>query len=82
VLDACDLKIVHDVAKAFEVEDYNIDEISTAVAATFVSKTASDGILSFFPIIGWAAKAGLSGAITKTVGEFVIKYFKMRSPLI
>jgi len=81
VLDACDLKMVHDVAKAFGVEDYNIDEITTAVAATAASKAASDGVLSFFPIIGWAAKAGLAGAMTKTVGEFVIKYFKTRSPL-
>jgi uncharacterized protein (DUF697 family) len=81
VLDAVDLKMVGDVAKTFAVDDYDIDEIATAVAASAASKAASDGILSFFPVFGWVAKAAISGAVTKAAGETVIQYFKARSPL-
>lgn len=80
-LDACDLKMIHDVSRAFEIEEYNIDETTTTVAGTLASNAAFDGVLSFIPFVGWAAKAGLSSAVTKTVGEFVIKFFKKRSPL-
>ena len=73
--------MVHDVAKAFEVQHYNIEEITTAIAATVAGKVTADGILSFVPVIGWAVKAGVAGTVTKAAGEYVIKYFKNRSAL-
>lgn len=80
-LGAADIKMVNDVAKAFEVNTYSIEEITTAIAATIAGRIASDGILSFVPIVGWAVKAGVAGAVTKAAGEIVIDYFKKRSPL-
>lgn len=79
-LAAADLKIVKDIAKAFGVESYNIEEISAAVGATITGKIVAAEALSFIPVYGWAIKSGVAAAVTKTMGETMINYFKKRSP--
>lgn len=81
VLGAADIKMVHDVAKAYEVQHYNIEEITTAVAATIAGRFAADGLLSFIPVAGWIVKAGIAATVTQAAGRIVIEYFESRSDL-
>lgn len=81
VLGAADVKMVKDVAKAFEVIHYSVEEVITAIGATIAGRLASDGILSFVPVLGWAIKSVVAAGVTKAAGEIVIEYFRDRSPL-
>ena len=76
-----DAKLVNDVSKAFGVENYSVEEIAAAVGAATTGKIIAGEALSLFPGLGWIAKSGVAGAVTKGVGEAIIKYFKARSPL-
>jgi uncharacterized protein (DUF697 family) len=82
VLGAADVKMVNDVAKALEVVHFNVEEVITAIGATIAGRVASDGLLSFVPIVGWAIKSAVAAGVTKAAGEIVIEYFKSRSSLV
>ncbi len=79
-LAAADVKIVKDVAKAFGVEHYSVEEVTAAVGASVAGKIIAGEALSLFPGFGWAVKSGVAAAVTKTMGETMISYFKRRSP--
>jgi uncharacterized protein (DUF697 family) len=79
-LAAADAKIVSDIAKAFGVTQYSIEEITAAVGASVTGKVVAGELLSFFPGWGWAIKSGVAAGVTKGMGEAMIKYFKKRSP--
>ncbi len=81
LLFGADIKMVHDVAKAFDVKHYNIEELSAAIGATIAGKTASVVFTAWFPVVGWAINAGIAGSVTKTVGEIVISHFRGKSEL-
>lgn len=81
LLAGADVKIVHDVAKVFEVETYTVEEVITVIGATAAGKTAADLGLSWFPGIGWLIKGGVAAATTKSAGELMINYFKNKSKL-
>lgn len=82
LLAGADVKIIHDVAKAFEVEAYTVEEVLAVIGASIAGKTAADLGLSWFPGIGWLIKGGIAAATTKTAGEVMIRYFKPRSSLV
>ena len=75
-----DVKLVNDVAKAFGVETYSVEEISTAIGAGVTGKVIAGETLSLFPGLGWVAKSLVAGGVTKGIGEVIIKYMKARSP--
>ena len=81
ILAGADVKIVHDIAKAFEVESYTVEEVMTVIGASVAGKTAADAGLSWFPGVGWLIKGGVAAATTKTAGMIMINYFKKRSAL-
>jgi hypothetical protein len=72
-------KLVKDIADAFGVETYSLKEIVAAVAPAFLW-TAPGEVLSFFPGLGWAVKAGIAVVVAKGTGEAIIKYFMAKSP--
>lgn len=79
LMDA-NLQLIDDVAKAFGVESYSIEEIKTAIGTEAISKIVVSETLSLIPGIGWVAKAALAGGIANAMGEAIINYFKARSP--
>jgi uncharacterized protein (DUF697 family) len=74
-----DVKLVNDVSKAFGVENYSIEELTAAIGAAVTGKVIAGETLSLFPGLGWVAKSFVAGAVTKGVGETIIRYFKARS---
>lgn len=76
-----DAKLTNDVAKAFQVTSYSIEEVTASVGAAVTGKVIAGEALSLFPGLGWIAKSGVAGAVTKGVGETLIRYFRERSPL-
>jgi uncharacterized protein (DUF697 family) len=76
-----DLKMINGVAKIFEVENYNIPQLTATIAASFASKTVTQTLLDSVPVAGWIVKSGTAAAITKGIGEVVIKYFKGKTAL-
>lgn len=76
-----DAKLVGDVAKAFAVEHYTIDQLVAAAGATLTGKVIAGELLSLVPGLGWAVKSGVAAGVTKVAGEIVIDYFAQRSPL-
>lgn len=81
-LAAADAKIVNDVAKAFGVINYSIEEITVAIGASVTGKVVAGELLSFLPGLGWIVKSAVAGAVTRGVGEIIIRYFKERSPYL
>jgi uncharacterized protein (DUF697 family) len=79
-LAAADVKIVNDVAKAFGVTNFSIEEVTAAIGASVTGKVVAGELLSFFPGLGWIAKSAVAGSVTKAVGEIIVRYFKERSP--
>jgi uncharacterized protein (DUF697 family) len=80
-LAALDVKLVNDVASAFEVRSYVAEEVAAAIGASVTGKVVAGELLSFFPGVGWAIKAGVAGTVTKALGEGLIAYMRDRSPL-
>ncbi len=80
MLAAADVKLVNDVAKAFGVQTYSIEEVTAAVGATITGKVVAGELLSFLPGLGWAIKSAVASGVTKAMGEAVLQYFKGRSP--
>lgn len=80
ILAGADVLLVKDVAKAFGVHSYNLEEVTAAISASASGKVIAGELLSVIPVVGWAIKSGVAGGITKTVGEVLIAYMKDRSP--
>lgn len=80
VLGAADIKMVNDVAKAFDVYGVAAESVFAAVGASMAGKGLVE-VLSFIPGPGWIAKGIIATGITKATGEAVISYFRAKSPL-
>jgi uncharacterized protein (DUF697 family) len=80
-LAALDAKLVNDVAKAFDVKSYKLEEVTAAVGASVAGKLVATEALSIFPGVGWALKAAVAGVVTKMTGEALITYFRHRSAI-
>jgi uncharacterized protein (DUF697 family) len=84
VLGAGDIGMVIAVGRIFGFTEINEKEavaIFASLAGNRIGHYIADVGLSFIPGIGWAIKAGVAGGVTKAIGEGVIQYFKIRSPL-
>jgi uncharacterized protein (DUF697 family) len=83
VMAAGDLALVMQVGSVYGVE---LDRtaaatVFTSVAAPLIGSFVANSILDFIPILGWAAKSGVSYGVTRAVGEALIGYFNDCSPL-
>jgi uncharacterized protein (DUF697 family) len=81
VLAGMDAKVVHDVARAFEVPSYKVEEVAAAIGASVTGKIVAGELLTLFPGIGWLIKSAVAGAITKGLGESLIASFRDRTTL-
>lgn len=81
VLAGMDAKVVHDVAKAFDVRSYSVEEVASVIGASVTGKVIAGELLTLFPGIGWAIKSVVAAGITKGLGEALISYFRDRSRL-
>ena len=80
VLGAADIKMVNDVAHAFDVRGVSAETVFAAVGASFAGKGLVE-LLSFIPVFGWITKGIIATGITKATGEAIIAYFRDRSLL-
>jgi uncharacterized protein (DUF697 family) len=83
VMTAGDLTMIIQIGSIYDVD---LDKTSAAavfatVAAPLIGSKIAHSILDFIPIIGWGIKSVIAGAVTKGVGEALIKYFHDCSPL-
>jgi uncharacterized protein (DUF697 family) len=79
VLGFADYAMIRAVAEAYGVDTYDKEAVVGVITAASSGKLAVE-LLSFIPVFGWIAKAGIAAGITKAVGEAVINYFQERSP--
>jgi len=82
VLAGMDAKVVHDVARAFDVKSYSVEEVGAAIGASVTGKIVAGELLTLFPGLGWALKSVVAAGITKGLGEALIAYFRQRSGLV
>lgn len=82
LLAAADVKLVNDVARAFNVKSYGLEEVASAMGASVTGKIIAGELLTFIPIVGWAIKSSVAASVTKAMGETLIKYFRTRSALV
>ena len=81
-LAGVDLKMIKNVARAFDVESYNATQITATITASVGGKTIAHTLLDFIPGFGGLIKSVTAAGVTKVVGEIVINYFKERTPLV
>jgi uncharacterized protein (DUF697 family) len=79
-LAAGDVKLCQEVAECFGVTHWSAESVSAAIGASVTGKIIAGESLSLIPGFGWAVKSVVAGAVTKGVGEAIIKYFKSQSP--
>ena len=81
VLAGMDAKVVHDVAKAYQVPTYCVEDVAAAVGASVTGKIIAGELLTLFPGLGWALKSVVAASITKALGTTLIAYFRDRTQL-
>ena len=83
-LTAADLAMIYQVARAFEVKDFDTENVTFIARQALVgggtAKVVAEAI-GFIPIAGWAAKSATMAAKAHLVGYSVINYFRVRSKL-
>lgn len=82
ILGPTQYKMVNDIAKCFEVHSYDAQAILTVIASTVAGHAASDALLSWIPIVGWAVKSGTAASITGAAGALIVEHFEGLSPLV
>jgi uncharacterized protein (DUF697 family) len=84
-LGVADMAVVSDVARYFEVTDWNREALAVSLGASIAGKKIAGIALEAFamgvPVIGHGIKALVAGALTKAVGEAMISHFRKLSPL-
>lgn len=81
LLPAVDAKLIHDIAKCFQVDNYMVDTVLGVVATSIAGRTAADVALTTIPVVGWLVKGAVAGSVTYAAGMIVVEYFKKQSPL-
>jgi uncharacterized protein (DUF697 family) len=81
VLTPMQIKMCHDVASCFAVKDYTAATVIGSVGAALGGHAVVDTVLTYIPILGWAAKTVTAGSVTALLGEALIQHFKECSPL-
>ena len=81
-LTAADTAMIHQVANAYGISAFDMDNLMAVLGRTVASAIAG-GIISevvgFIPLVGWAIKSAAMAAKAKVIGDEVIKYFRERS---
>lgn len=82
LLGGIDIVLIKQVAAAFEVEDYSIEQVITTIGKRFAGKLLATELLSFIPGPGWAIKGGVAASVTGAAGALLVAYMKDKSPLV
>lgn len=83
-LTGADIVMINQVAAAYEVETFEMDNVTATLAGAVGSAIAGGAItevVGLIPIIGWAVKSAAMAGKARVIGEAVIHYFRDRSPL-
>lgn len=83
-LGAGDVIMIRQVADAFGIGFINEDAIRahfTGVFGSILGGIVATEALNFIPFIGQVVKAGILAIAKNKIGDYVINYFKERSPL-
>ena len=73
--------MIRDIAQCYEVHSYDAQAILAVVTSTFAGQVATDVLLSFIPVLGWAAKSGTASATTFVAGAVIADHFEDLSNL-
>lgn len=83
-LTAADTAMIHQVASAYEVSAFEMENVQSVIGGAVASAIAG-GVISevvgLIPVVGWALKSAAMAAKAKVIGDEVIKYFRSRSKL-
>ncbi|MCY4070999.1 MAG: hypothetical protein OXG60_06850 [Chloroflexi bacterium] len=83
-LTAADTAMIHQVASAYEVSAFDMNNLLSVLGGAVASAIAGGVItevVGIIPIVGWAVKSAAMAAKAKVIGDEVIRYFRERSDL-
>ena len=83
-LTAADTAMIHQVASAYEVSAFDMENLQSILGGAIASAIAGGlitEVIGIIPIVGWAIKSAAMAAKAKVIGGEVIKYFRDRSNL-
>lgn len=84
LLAGADLLMMRQVARIFEIQEFDENVAITTISGTIASGVAgsviSEGV-GFIPVVGWIVKSGMMSAKAKILGDAVVGYFHKLSPL-
>lgn len=84
MLTAADTAMIHQVATAYEVSAFDMDNLTSTLTGAIASAIAGGFIteaIGFVPVVGWAIKSAAMAAKAKLIGDTLQSYFRERSPL-
>lgn len=83
-LTAADTAMIHQVASAYEVSAFDMNNLLSVLGGAVASAIAGGVItevVGIIPLVGWAVKSAAMAAKAKVIGDEVIRYFRERSDL-
>lgn len=83
-LTAADTAMIHQVASAYEVSAFDMENLQSILGGAIASAIAGGVIteaIGLIPVVGWAVKSAAMAAKAKVLGEEIIKYFREKSTL-
>ena len=83
-LTAADTAMIHQVASAYEVNAFDMDNLLSILGGAAASAIAGGLIteaVGLIPMVGWAVKSAVMAGKANVIGNEVIRYFRLRSPL-
>ncbi|MCY3781617.1 MAG: hypothetical protein OXG78_14985 [Chloroflexi bacterium] len=83
-LTAADTAMIHQVASAYGISAFDMDNLSGVIGRAVASAIAGGlitEVVGLIPVVGWAVKSAAMAAKAKVIGGEVIRYFRERSHL-
>lgn len=83
-LTAADTAMINQVAAAYEVEAFDMDNLLSVLGGAVASAIAGGiitEVVGLIPIVGWAIKSAAMAAKANIIGNEVINYFRDRTQL-
>lgn len=83
-LTAADTAMIHQVAGAYGISAFDMDNLSGVIGRAVASAIAGGlitEVVGLIPVVGWAVKSAAMAAKAKVIGDEVIRYFRERSEL-
>ena len=81
LLPGLDMKLISDIARCYEVENYEVDTVLAVVGTSIAGRTAVDVGLTTIPVAGWIVKGFVAGGVSLAAGEAMKNYFRTKSRL-